>query len=140
MVLEYIERGAYGSVHKVQNQGTSEYGAIKLIQIPPADEHSRLLKMQRELEIAQQLQRHPNVVSWVDVVMRPLGSNELAIIFEYAGGGDARRLLDHGPLPEPVARDVFKQIISGLAHCHAQVRHALPHAVIPCMTEIYLHI
>ena len=104
--------------------------------------------MQRELQIAQQLQRHPNVVNWwveptaasqastqhrltllparhccrrVDIVMNPLGSNDVAIIFEYAGGGDARRLLERGPLPEPIAREVFKQIISGVAHCHMQV-------------------
>jgi hypothetical protein len=94
--------GGGGGGWQLRNQRTGELAAVKIIPIPAPSDHERSLKLQRELQIAQQLQRHPNVVGWIDLVMRPNACNEVAIIWEYAQGGDARRLLDRGALPEPL--------------------------------------
>eukprot|EP00954_Amorphochlora_amoebiformis_P018916 1329213-Amorphochlora_amoeboformis.AAC.1 len=46
--------------------------------------------------------------------------NVLMIIQELAAGGELFGLLTQGAFPEPLARFYFKQLISGLEHCHSR--------------------
>ena len=44
---------------------------------------------------------------------------------EYAAGGELfERIIEAGRLPEAEARFFFQQLISGIAYCHKEARHA----------------
>lgn len=61
---------------------------------------------------------HPNVVGLVQVMT---SSTRLFVISEYAAGGelyDALEEYEECRFPEEIARFYFRQLVSGLAHCH----------------------
>lgn len=68
---------------------------------------------------------HPNVVRLLEVIETKY---ELALIMEYAAGGDLFEYVLNNPkrrkLGETEARKIFGQVVSGLAYCH---RHFVVH-------------
>jgi serine/threonine protein kinase len=79
----------------------------------------RLCKQRkRVVATGAKLHRHPNVVTWIDVVV---GGFEVAIIMELAKGGSLRSFLKSrgGRLSEAEARPIVQQITAGLCHCHS---------------------
>ena len=65
---------------------------------------------------------HPNIVQFKEVFLTP---NHLAIVMEYAAGGDMFEFVirnktpNHGEgLPEDSARGFFQQLLVALEFCH----------------------
>ena len=122
-VGEFVSSGAYGGVFRCASSAGPAAGehAVKVVRIPSgSDSERQLTQLKRELDIAAELHHHPNVVNWVETVIQPSGFEEIAIVMEFCGGGTLRDLLNarRGPLPEHEARQLFQQLIAGLAHCH----------------------
>ena len=83
---------------------------------------SALEEVSSEIAIMKQL-RHPNVVRLHDVIDEP-ASEKLYLILEYVDGGallaDQRRgPREWAPLDEGRARELLRDVVSGLAYLHA---------------------
>ena len=109
--LEPLGHGSYGYVYRALDSQTSEYIALKKIQInleavgiPPS--------VLREVSILQEL-RHPNIVRLQDVVPRETG---VFLIFECLSSDLQRRLEDASY--QVNVPQVMHDILKGLYHCH----------------------
>jgi serine/threonine protein kinase len=68
--------------------------------------------------------QHENIVDLKDIVFeKPAGrpKKQICMIMELLTGGELfSEVVDNGGLPEPRARDYFKQVLLGMAYCHAR--------------------
>ncbi|ESR39580.1 serine/threonine-protein kinase SAPK2 [Citrus sinensis] len=66
--------------------------------------------------------KHPNIIRFKEVFLTP---TELAIVMEYAAGGELfERICSAGRFSEDEARYFFQQLISGVSYCHSmQICH-----------------
>jgi len=68
--------------------------------------------------------KHENIVDLKDIVFeKPAGrpKKQICMIMELLTGGELfSEVVDNGGLPEPRARDYFKQVLLGMAYCHAR--------------------
>lgn len=63
---------------------------------------------------------HPFIITLIDVHTT---DSRVFLVLELAGGGELFSYVEnHGPLPEPLARRVFANILSATAALHRQVR------------------
>jgi len=108
-----IGSGTYALVHQAFNRITGKEYAVKVI-----NKASMTLEEKHNLqsEVATHLQcKHPNVAEVFDLFETP---DRLLLVMEYLDGGELRKLLERGPLPEPVARKVIGQIVDGVEYLH----------------------
>eukprot|EP00884_Botryococcus_braunii_P022447 jgi/Botrbrau1/8887/Bobra.0148s0007.1 len=106
-----LNSGAFGFVVLARDKETKEQVAIKFLAKGPKItkyvgreilNHSRLL--------------HPHIVKFHEVF---LTHDYLAIVMEFAGGGDMFQYVKaRGGLEEPEARWFFQQLILGMDYCH----------------------
>lgn len=70
----------------------------------------------REISVLREL-RHPSVVRLLDVL---LADRKLFLVFEYLHM-DLKRLMEAsgGALPHPLVRSYLRQLLEGVAYCHA---------------------
>jgi len=115
--LKLIGKGAFGKVTLGIHKLTGKSVAIKTIEKKyMKDEFSRR-KVFQEVYILKKI-RHANVIRLLEVFEDP---NHMLIVMEYAAGGDLLKYVrTKGPLPEPEAREIFRQIVYGLGHIHAR--------------------
>eukprot|EP00002_Diphylleia_rotans_P013360 TRINITY_DN2610_c0_g2_i3.p2 TRINITY_DN2610_c0_g2~~TRINITY_DN2610_c0_g2_i3.p2 ORF type:complete len:140 (+),score=36.04 TRINITY_DN2610_c0_g2_i3:424-843(+) len=110
-VLEVIGEGHYSKVKRAVNIQTKEEVAIKVIE----RKQLRLDDMERELarEIVSLKKIHSeHVIRLIDV---KYSTDRVYVIFELMKGGTLQsRIEEHGKLPEPVARNLFRQLIAGI--------------------------
>eukprot|EP00002_Diphylleia_rotans_P013359 TRINITY_DN2610_c0_g2_i2.p1 TRINITY_DN2610_c0_g2~~TRINITY_DN2610_c0_g2_i2.p1 ORF type:complete len:246 (+),score=53.37 TRINITY_DN2610_c0_g2_i2:424-1161(+) len=115
-VLEVIGEGHYSKVKRAVNIQTKEEVAIKVIE----RKQLRLDDMERELarEIVSLKKIHSeHVIRLIDV---KYSTDRVYVIFELMKGGTLQsRIEEHGKLPEPVARNLFRQLIAGIEKCHS---------------------
>lgn len=118
--VRLIGKGAFGKVTLGIHKLTGKYVAIKTIdKCYMKDEISRK-KVFQEVYILKKI-RHANVIRLLEVFEGP---KHMLIVMEYAGGGDLLKYIKtKGPLKEPEARTLFRQIIYGIGHIHS--RHIL---------------
>lgn len=63
---------------------------------------------------------HPNIIKFREVF---LTSTHLAIVMEYAAGGELfDRIVKAGRFSEDEARFFFQQLVAGVDYCHSEVR------------------
>lgn len=128
-VGEFIASGAYGGVYRCHSAAAPHLGdlAVKVVRVPRGSER-QLRQLQREIDIGRELQRHPNIVTWLDVVTGPCGYDEVAIVMEYCGGQSLQQFLNarRAPLEEDTARRFFQQLVAALEHCHRDWPHIGP--------------
>lgn len=110
--------GTFGAVVLARSARTGELVAIKLI------ERGEFVRTFRTYVMRELLHHgslaHPFVVRLREVLLLP---RHLAIVMEYAAGGDLFRHLEARPggrLPEAEARWVFQQLMVGLDYCHSR--------------------
>lgn len=116
-VVKDIGVGNFGVAKLVRDAFTKELYAIKFIERgEKIDEH-----VHREIMNHRSL-RHPNIVRFKEVL---LTSTHLAIVMEYAAGGELfERICTAGRFSEDEARFYFQQLISGVSYCHSmQICH-----------------
>lgn len=67
---------------------------------------------------------HPYIISLLDVHTT---DSRVFLVLELAEGGELFSYVEsHGPLPEPLARRVFANLLSAAAALHRQVRCSAP--------------
>ncbi|AQL05915.1 Serine/threonine-protein kinase SRK2C [Zea mays] len=128
-VIRDIGSGNFGVTKLVRDVRTKELFAVKFIERgQKIDEH-----VQREIMNHRSL-KHPNIIrfkevisqtSWKGNVLVVLTPTHLAIVMEYAAGGELfERICSAGRFSEDEARFFFQQLISGVSYCHSmQVCH-----------------
>jgi hypothetical protein len=107
------------------HEETATQVALKLLEKTKIGASSEK-QVQRELDAMLRLQ-HPNIIrlftaDWNVQYPKKNGKteNKLLIVLEYAEGGELfEYLAATGPFEEEVARTYFHQLISGVAHAHA---------------------
>ncbi|KAJ8394896.1 hypothetical protein AAFF_G00042510 [Aldrovandia affinis] len=114
-VLETLGKGTYGKVKKAVERGSGKTVAIKSIRKERITDDLDRVHIQREIEIISCL-KHPNIIRIHEVFE---SKDKIVIVMEYASQGE---LYDHvnerRRLPEPEARDIFRQITSAVHYCH----------------------
>ncbi|XP_035713950.1 probable serine/threonine-protein kinase DDB_G0280717 [Folsomia candida] len=130
---EPIGQGGYGKVFKTTFKADKKIYALKYFGMMEEDED-------RESAVLQMLPPHPNIIrvinSWTesDIVQYlnpsiPPGPEKYHFIqMEYCSQGDLRNWLNHRELThETDADQIFRQIISALAHLHGVQPKAIIH-------------
>ncbi|KAI8144591.1 kinase-like domain-containing protein [Fennellomyces sp. T-0311] len=112
-----IGRGASGRVKIGIHRHTGEQVAIKVISRSQLATSSTMARcVQRELAVLQLL-HHPHLVDLRQVLQ---DSANVYFVMEYMEGGELFQVLSNrGKLPEDEARQLFRQLTTALAWCHA---------------------
>lgn len=116
-VFETLGSGSFGEVKRVVNRDTKEEFAMKILSIEKIKENRLTDQVKREISILRQLD-HPNIVRIVEVLKN---KRHMFLITELVNNGDLfdRLALQH-KFSENEARDMFKQMLSAVAYCHAR--------------------
>jgi serine/threonine-protein kinase SRK2 len=112
-----IGSGNFAVAKLMRDKKTLELVAVKYIERGEKIDEN----VQREI-INHRSLRHPNIVRFKEVL---LTSTHLAIVMEYAAGGEIfERICNAGRFSEDEARYFFQQLISGVSYCHSmQICH-----------------
>jgi serine/threonine protein kinase len=111
--------GSFGSVKAGVNSETGERVCCKLSKSDYEGSEAQRMEV-----ILQAGLKHPNIVDLKDVVYeKPAGKSrkQVCMIMELLTGGELfAEVIDKQGLSEPRARDLFKQVLLGMAYCHAR--------------------
>ncbi|MBA2541502.1 MAG: serine/threonine protein kinase, partial [Deltaproteobacteria bacterium] len=115
-ILEGMASGSMGAVYKAERVPVGKLVAIKFLHAAFANDSEFLTRFERETRVMSKL-AHPNCVSVVD-----FGVYEGApyLVMDYVAGKTLRSVIDDAPLGPMRALGLVRQIVSGLAHAHAQ--------------------
>ena len=114
-ITGFLGRGGMGVVLKAYEESLNRTVALKILKPELADDQTAVTRFTREAKAAGTL-RHPNVIT-VHAVGQEGGTHFLAM--EYVNGPTLGEVIrKHGPLPADIARDIFRQILSGLVCAH----------------------
>lgn len=114
---DILGKGSYAVVRKAYSRRHKKLVAVKIICKKKAPEDFLLKFLPREIKVLKRL-RHPHVVTLIEVIET---NTRMYIITNLAESGD---LLEHirknGAIPEPTARNLFKQLVVGISYVHGQ--------------------
>lgn len=109
--------GTFAKVHHGRDLRTGESVAIKIINKDQVKCVKGMMdQIQREISIMR-LVRHPNVVELKEVMAT---KTRIFFVMEHVRGGELFAKVAHGRLPEDLARQYFKQLISAVDFCHSR--------------------
>ncbi|XP_045449529.1 cyclin-dependent kinase 2 [Melitaea cinxia] len=113
--VEKIGEGTYGVVYKARDRITGNEIALKKIKLENEPEGVPSTAL-REISVLREL-NHPAVVRLLDVL---LADTKLFLVFEFLHM-DLKRLMDitKGPLKPDLVKSYLKQLLDGVAYCHA---------------------
>lgn len=111
VVEEKLGEGASGVVYRVHYRG--EVLALKLLK-PQVSSHESMARFRRELKVLTRL-RHPNI-PYLAGFGEYMGMTYL--VMELLGSRTLEDELNEGPLSEPRARGVLRQLAHALSVCH----------------------
>lgn len=116
-LLEYLGKGAFGVVQKVVHLLSNDIRAMKTINRDKLSLTSDEKKLNREVEILKRLD-HPNILKIYDFYY---DSRNFYIITEFCRGGELfDKINELGAFSEKTAAIIIKQILQGIAYCHAK--------------------
>ncbi|CAJ1938315.1 unnamed protein product [Sphenostylis stenocarpa] len=110
VVKESIGYGRYAMVRLMRHRETKDLVAVKFIPRHYMIEES----VDREI-MNHRCLRHPNIVQFIEVALTP---THLAIVMEYAAGGELFNQVFGRRMQEDKARHFFQQLIAGVSYCH----------------------
>ncbi|PXF49394.1 Cyclin-dependent kinase 1 [Gracilariopsis chorda] len=114
--LNKIGEGTYGVVYKGRELSTGNLIALKKIRLEQEDEGVPSTAI-REISILKELQTHPNIVDFKDVVHV---DKKLFLVFEYLDQ-DLKRYMDSvNEMPAMLIKSYLYQLINGIAFCHSR--------------------
>ena len=116
-VGEEIGRGGMGSVYRAKQLDLDRELAVKFIHASLVEDEDAVNRFLREANLIAKLD-HPNIVR-----IYSRGKDESGrpyILMELLSGESLQQRLVRGKLPDPVAVNITKQILSGLAAAHAK--------------------
>mmetsp|Transcript_2533 Transcript_2533/g.7613 ORF Transcript_2533/g.7613 Transcript_2533/m.7613 type:complete len:370 (+) Transcript_2533:32-1141(+) len=103
--VKTLSRGPAGSLQLATDTRTNQYVVVKLLERGPGVTKN----LEREFLAHRRCHAHPNIVQLREVF---LTQHHLAIVLEYMKGSNMPTYLaKHAPLPEPVARWFFQQLL-----------------------------
>ncbi|RDX81142.1 Phosphoenolpyruvate carboxylase kinase 1, partial [Mucuna pruriens] len=115
-VLEEIGRGRFGTVFRCYDHNSNQFHASKLIDKRLLADSTDSQCLEMEAKAMTFLSPHPNILQIIDAFEDAEFSS---IVVELC---QPRTLFDRiadGPLPEPHAASLVKQLLEAVAHCHA---------------------
>ncbi|OIW18734.1 hypothetical protein TanjilG_13486 [Lupinus angustifolius] len=118
-IVKVVGKGSGGVVQLVQHKWTSQFFALKIIQMNI--EESMRKQIVKELKINQAAQCPYVVVCYQSFY----DNGVISIILEYMDGGSLADLLKKvKTIPEPYLAAIFKQVLKGLVYLHHE-RHII---------------
>lgn len=112
----FVGRGGMGIVLKAFDPHLNRTVALKLLRPELTDDPQALARFTREAKAAAAFQ-HPNIVT-VHAIGQERGVHFL--VLEYVDGPTLAHLIRReGPLPEDLARGIFRQLLMSLGAAHA---------------------
>ncbi|KAI1703545.1 protein kinase domain-containing protein [Ditylenchus destructor] len=95
---------------------TKEKVAVKMMEKTKMDQKAQRLLL-REID-NMELMHHPNIIRLFEAVET---LSKIYLVMEYAGGGELYTYVhDNGKLTEDVAKPIFAQLVSAVAHLHSK--------------------
>jgi serine/threonine-protein kinase len=115
-IVDELAAGGMGVVYRGERLGLGRGVAIKFLHAHIAADKSFRERFAREAKAMGQLQ-HPHCASVIDFGFH---DQEPYVVMDLVAGESLRDLIDRGRLPGWRAIGIMRQILSGLAHAHAQ--------------------
>ncbi|CAI5503382.1 unnamed protein product [Closterium sp. Naga37s-1] len=116
--IRKLGKGSQGSVWECEDV-TAPPGAPRVACKTFPLSHSAIIDIRAEVRALEMVGDHPNVVRLVDFIVDAAAA-EVHVMMELVPGGDLlSEVMQRGPLAEPLAATVFRQIASAVAYCHA---------------------
>ena len=119
-IIRRLGEGGFGVVHLVREKATGEEWAAKVLHA--TDDASKADGMSREdirneCEILKMM-HHPSICRLREHFERDKGA-EVVMVLELLSGGDLLdSVIDNGTYNEADAREIFTQVLDGVAHMH----------------------
>ncbi len=115
-IVSRLGVGGMGPVYRAEHTMMRRDLAIKVLlpELSGRDEFAR--RFEREADSASRL-GHPNIISVTDFGRMPDGSLFLAM--EYLAGASLTSVISQGPVPQPRALGIVRQMLRALDHAHA---------------------
>lgn len=115
-LLSPLGKGGMGEVYRARDTRLDRTVAVKVLPASFSNDEDRLRRFEQEARATSAL-NHPNILTIYDI-----GSHQGSpyIVAELLEGGELRRQLNDGPLPQRKAIDYARQIASGLAAAHSK--------------------
>ncbi|KAM9369656.1 testis-specific serine/threonine-protein kinase 3 [Phaethornis superciliosus] len=111
-----IGEGMFSKVKEAFSQKHQKKVAIKIMDKKESPEEFVRKFLPRELQIVMNLE-HRNIIQVYEVLESPAG--KIFLVMELAEDGDVfDYVLREGPLPEPRARALFRQLVDAVQYCH----------------------
>jgi calcium-dependent protein kinase len=115
LILREIGRGSFGQVMYAQHRETEAFRAIKIIPKQPHEFGASIDKFCEEVKILSSID-HPNVVQIYEFYE---DNTNLYLVTEYIEGGPLHELIrEMKKLPEEVACNIVRQLLSAIKYCH----------------------
>jgi len=115
-ITELMAAGSMGSVYKAERVPVGKLVAIKFLHSSFAHDAEFQARFERETRVMSKL-NHPNCVSVLDF---GVWENNPYLVMDFVDGTTLRHRLDQGLMSPYEALALARQILSGLAHAHAQ--------------------
>jgi eukaryotic-like serine/threonine-protein kinase len=115
-ITEVMAAGSMGSVYRAERVPVGKLVAVKFLHASYANDSEFQARFDRETRVMGKL-NHPNCVSVVDF---GVWEGEPYLVMDFVDGITLRSMIDKGPLEPANALSIARQILSGLAHAHAQ--------------------
>eukprot|EP00184_Porphyridium_aerugineum_P000653 CAMPEP_0184693344 /NCGR_PEP_ID=MMETSP0313-20130426/1587_1 /TAXON_ID=2792 /ORGANISM="Porphyridium aerugineum, Strain SAG 1380-2" /LENGTH=461 /DNA_ID=CAMNT_0027151401 /DNA_START=290 /DNA_END=1675 /DNA_ORIENTATION=+ len=115
LIGETLGEGAFGKVKLGKHVETGEQFAVKIIEKKDIAANSMATNVKREISIMRAL-KHPNIVNFHEVL---ISKTSIFIIMDLVSGDELYNLMKkRGTLSERDAKQIFYQLINGVAYCH----------------------
>jgi serine/threonine-protein kinase len=116
-VEELLGEGGMGAVYRATHIQLQKSVALKVLHPHLTQVDEAVARFEREAVASARIE-HANVVNATD--FGRLEDGAFFLVLEYVKGQSLRELLDRGPLPEPRALHIARQITQALSAAHAQ--------------------
>ena len=119
--------GAHGTVIQAHSRPTNGKVAIKVFDVGNYPTREYTSRIKREVASMEMLKGHPNIIEVYDSRMH---RGCVLVMMELAVKGDLADLIEQtGRLQENQVKSFFKQLVTGLKHCH---NNSIVHGDIKC--------
>jgi serine/threonine protein kinase len=113
----FLGKGAFGEVWMGRNPGHPEPRAFKFFTQPGASDWLIAREQRTLYRVRAQLNRHPNIVEFIDVITR--GTQCPFLVLEYVGGGSLEEwILARSHRPPLKKQEIMVGVIRGLSEAH----------------------